>query len=289
MNTETLKEELKNKKLSTTLKGGKTRKQRAMSGGVIAGTTNTLVSNNAGSDRLFTGANTIRQVNDATNLANNNLVPTQIGLLKKAFGTTSNSSLFNTSAFLVDLNDPSGPWLNHPSGPLKGYIDANTGSGPSGPSGMSGPSGPSGMSGPSGPSGMSGPSGPSGPKGDSGTLGNVNDLHNLLNTGNGPSGVLYIGPSGPLNSGNGVELGGTITIGAKTYQNRLLTLADLVGDSSGAFKVPLIRDLFDTTPLAQFKHLPEMEFLLGQAGGAVKTRSRRSQRSRWSTYKNKNN
>ena len=61
-------------------------------------------------------------------------------------------------------------------------------------------------------------------------------------------------------------------------------MADLVGDKNGTFNVPDIRAIIDSTPLAQFKHLPAMAHLI-QGGGGKHTRGNRNQKSRWSSYK----
>ena len=63
--------------------------------------------------------------------------------------------------------------------------------------------------------------------------------------------------------------------------DRLLTLSDLAGDSAGSFNNNDVRDAIETSPLAQFKHLPDISALnLGvKSGGESKKKALKNRRS----------
>ena len=69
----------------------------------------------------------------------------------------------------------------------------------------------------------------------------------------------------------------TVTINGTKYPNRLLTLADFVGDMSGNFNIKAtdLAAAFNTLPLAQFKHLPALAALEPVSGGGKRKQSRR--------------
>ena len=61
-----------------------------------------------------------------------------------------------------------------------------------------------------------------------------------------------------------IPLGSPVTIGGATFPNRLLTLQDLVGaiNGSGALSLPNdVQAALESSPIAQFKHLPDKSHL----------------------------
>ena len=160
--------------------------------------------------------------------------------------------------------------------------------GPAGPAGAVGPVGPAGAVGPVGPAGAVGPVGPAGAVGPAGPAGTFDPTTVLpaLNNALTLSGIHAISATNPIVTKDNIlsilsqALGG-YPIDANA--NRLLTLMDFTGNSNGTFKTnanaqPTLASVLDSTPIAQFKHLPATSALVMAGGGGGRRSTRKARK-----------
>jgi len=125
-----------------------------------------------------------------------------------------------------------------------------------GPAGNDGAPGPAGADGAPGPAGADGAPGPTGPSDAATVLSLLSDYYKDASV--FQDNTLSIDLHNPNRDG---MITITTDSGTITFPNRVLTLADLVGDMNGSFANNIIQKIFETTPLVQFKHLPDPSVL----------------------------